>query len=340
MIYTPDDDVHAAERLADIGDYNKALSILTEGRQDGLTDRDSGIRYYIISDVYEQQGNTPMQKKYLAMAALSDICNGIREYIALRKLSLILYEEGDIERAYKYMHRCVDDANACNMRLRMIEVSSIIPLIDSAYSAKEANDKRNLSILLVCVLLLALSLMASLLYIRHKNSSLKRTKQELQSLNATLTTANRIKEEYIMRFMTLCLEYISKMENYRNGLVKVASSHNFDKLVATIKSGQYVTKEISDFYRNFDDTFLTLFPNFIKKFNELLAPEEQLHIVPGDGLNTELRIYALMRLGISDSARVSQFLRCSFSTLYNYRTKMRNRAKNRDTFESDVMNID
>lgn len=143
-----------------------------------------------------------------------------------------------------------------------------------------------------------------------------------------------------MRFMTLCLEYISKMENYRNNLVKIASNRNFDKLFTAIKSSQYVTKEINDFYRNFDETFLSLFPDFVKKFNELLVPEGQFHVSPEDGLNIELRIYALMRLGISDGQRVSQFLRCSMSTLYNYRTKMRNRAKHRDTFESDVLKID
>lgn len=374
LIYTPEDDVRTAERYADVGDYNKALDLLTDGLQDGLTDREAGIKYYIISEVYDKQGNRRMQKKYLAMAANADIHNGVREYIALRKLALILYEEGDVERAYRYLHRCVDDANACNVRLRIIEVSSIIPLIDSAYSAKEARDKRSLTILLACVFLLACLLIGSLLYIRRRNLSLSKAKQELQSLNEelkqnylaqeslsqqlkavnddltdvnqkqkalneTLLTANRIKEEYIMRFMTLCLEYISKMENYRNSLIKVASSRNFDKLFAAIKSSQYVTKEINEFYRNFDETFLTLFPDFVKKFNELLMPQERLHIAPGDGLNTEMRIYALMRLGISDGQRVSQFLRCSFSTLYNYRTKMRNRAKDRDTFETDVLNI-
>lgn len=374
LIYTPEDDVRTAERYADIGDYNKALGLLSDGLQDGLTDREAGIKYYIISEVYAKQGNRQLQKKYLAMAADADIHNGVREYIALRKLALILYEEGDIERAYRYLHRCVDDANACNVRLRIIEVSSIIPLIDSAYSAKEARDKRSLTVLLACVFLLACLLIGSVLYIRRRNSSLSKAKQELQSLNEelkqnyraqeklsqelkavnddltdvnqkqkslneTLVTANRIKEEYIMRFMTLCLEYIAKMENYRNSLVKVASSRNFDKLFAAIKSSQYVTKEINEFYRNFDETFLTLFPDFVKKFNELLIPQEQFRIAPGDGLNTEMRIYALMRLGISDGQRVSQFLRCSSSTLYNYRTKMRNRAKDRSTFETDVLNI-
>ena len=150
---------------------------------------------------------------------------------------------------------------------------------------------------------------------------------------------NKVKEEYVTRFMNLCIEYIYKMEQYRSQLNKIANKHNFKDLYEAIKSTRYINQEVSDFYNNFDEAFLHIYPNFLKDFNALLRPDAQVSPKKGERLNTELRIYALLKLGISASTKVQEFLRCSSSTVYNYRTNMRNKAINRDTFEQDVLNL-
>jgi hypothetical protein len=139
--------------------------------------------------------------------------------------------------------------------------------------------------------------------------------------------------------MHLCLDYINKMENYRANLNKVARKRNFDELYDTIQSTRYINKEVNEFYNSFDEAFLHIYPNFLKDFNALLRPEAQVTLKKNERLNTELRIYALLKLGISDGTKVQEFLRCSSSTVYNYRTNMRNKAINRDSFEQDVLAI-
>ena len=171
------------------------------------------------------------------------------------------------------------------------------------------------------------------------NEQIKEANIAQDNLNKQLSLSNKIKEEYITRFMQLCLLYIGKMEDYRKHLSKVAHKHNFDELYDTIQSNLYLNKELETFYNNFDEAFLRLFPNFINDLNALLRSDSQIELKEGKRLNTELRILALMRLGITDSSKVQKFLRCSSSTVYNYRTNMRNKAKKRDTFEEDIMKL-
>lgn len=374
LLHAPDDNVLAAERLTAKGDYARAMDLLADSLPDGLTTRDAGIRYYVISEIYGRQNNTGQQKKYLAMAATADLTNAVREYIALRKLAIILYDEGDIKRAYRYIHQCIEDANACNARQRSLEISQILPIIDTAYNTNEETNSERLLLMLILISILSALLIASLCYVGKKmvalrqarqrlstantqlqeayagqarlnddlsslNEELKRANQEQTGLNGKLQESNRIKEEYVMRFMNLCSDYLAKMENYRKELNKIAAQRNFDALYNAVKSTRFINKEIDEFYRNFDNAFLHIFPDFVEQVNRLLLPEEQIVLKADERMNTELRIYALLRLGISDRASVSTFLRCSSSTIYNYRTKMRNKAADRDSFEQNVMLI-
>jgi len=175
--------------------------------------------------------------------------------------------------------------------------------------------------------------------VTNTNVQLLMANKQLKEANEQVVAANKVKEEYVTRFMNLCMEYIYKMEHYRSQLNKIANKHNFKDLYEAVKSTRYINQEVNDFYNNFDEAFLHIYPNFLKNFNALLRPEAQINPKKGERLNTELRIYALLKLGISDSQKVQEFLRCSSSTVYNYRTNMRNKAINRETFEQDVMRI-
>jgi len=381
IAYAPDDVILRAERLEDQGKIQQAIALLSDNLPDGLTTREAGLRYFILSEMYEKQHQNGTQIKYLALSSIAGIKNAVREYIALRKLAVLLYEQGDIDRAYTYIHRCIDDAKACNARMRMVETSTFLSVIDSAV-VKQKQDTRNAAIWAAFVISLLLLLLASALIVlrrkmrmlqhsekelirvnnqvtetnvqlRYTNKQLKDANTQLKQLNdqileseetqkilnSQLSDANKIKEEYITRFMHLCLDYINKMENYRANLNKVARKRNFDELYDTIQSTRYINKEVNEFYNSFDEAFLHIYPNFLKDFNALLRPEAQVTLKKNERLNTELRIYALLKLGISDGTKVQEFLRCSSSTVYNYRTNMRNKAINRDSFEQDVLAI-
>lgn len=325
IAYSHNDVVLQAERLNDMGKANEAITMLKKNLPDGLRTNEAGLRYFVLSEIYEKQGDKDRQTHYLAMSSTASVENAVRQYIALRKLAMIMYENGDFDRAYRYIHTCLDDAKACNSQLRLMETSAIIPIIDSAVM-KQKQDGR---LWLFGALIIISLLVAMLLFILIRR----------RRLYEKLHEADKVKDEYLNRFMNLCLEYIGKMENYRKRLSKVAQKRNFDELYETIQSSRYINKEVADFYTSFDEAFLRIYPDFIEQVNRLLKSDSQIALKPGERLTTELRIFALMKLGITDGAKVQEFLRCSASTVYNYRTTMRNRAINRDTFEAEIAQI-
>lgn len=342
--------------------YDDALKILLKYYptiQEGSHDR--AIIAYSISEAYHGKGDRNNEKKWLIVSSIYDLQSANKEYISLRKLSIMLYEDGDIDRAYKYIRRSLDDALFCNARLRTIEITQMLPIIDRAYQMENKARQRQLTIFLISISILALFLILTigLLYRQMKklaiarkelstaneqlislNAELSNINEQLKHTNFTLSEANLIKEEYIGRYMDQCSVYIDKLDSYRRLLNKTAAAGKIDEVLRTIKSKQFIEDELSEFYTNFDTTFLQLFPGFVEEFNDLLVENGRIVLKQGEALNTELRIFALIRLGITDSVKISHFLRYSLSTIYNYRTKLRNKASvPRDDFETQVMKI-
>lgn len=351
------------------GEYQRALELLLPYYATLDTDsREMGYTAYAVANVYRHMGEKEKEKDYLIVSALSDLKCGVKEYISLRELATLLYEEGDIRRAYTYMRRAMEDAAFCNARLRTIEVSQVLPIINEAYRLQREKQQRQMSVYLLCISILALFLILLAFYLRRQmkrlalakrevgkaNEQLKLLNEELQVLNTRLADSNTrlqltnqnlaevnyIKEAYIGRFLDLCSTYIGKLDTYRRSLNKKAMNGQTEELFRELKSTQFVEEELEEFYANFDTAFLRLFPDFVQEFNALLAEGEEVMLKQGELLNTELRIFALIRLGITDSNKIAQFLRYSLKTIYNYRTKMRNKARGvRDDFEQKVMHI-
>ncbi len=316
---------------------------------------------YCISVTYQKQQNRENEKKWLIISAINDIQSATKDYISLRSLAFLLYKEGDIDRAYKYIKRSLEDALFCNARLRTYEISQMLPIIDQAYQHQSQARQRQLIISLISISLLSVFLLIAVLSVYRQmrklsvarkdlsqankllndlNKELSETNKLLKHSNETLSEANLIKEEYIGRYMDQCSAYIDKLDDYRRLLNKTATAGKIDDLIQTIKSKQFIEDELKEFYTNFDSTFLQLFPTFVEEFSALIVDNEEIQLKSGELLNTELRIFALIRLGISDSVKISHFLRYSLSTIYNYRTKLRNKsAVPRDEFESYVMKI-
>jgi hypothetical protein len=149
-----------------------------------------------------------------------------------------------------------------------------------------------------------------------------------------------VKDEYIGRFLSLCSQYVDKLDNYRKMVNKKMKNKELDELFRISKSTELKEQEIEELNQNFDSVFLHLFPNFIDDFNALLVPEAQIHPKEENRLTTDLRIFALIRLGIEDSSKIAEFLHYSVNTVYNYRARIKNGAVgNRETFERQVKEL-
>lgn len=200
---------------------------------------------------------------------------------------------------------------------------------------------------MVSISSLAISLIVLAFYLYHgmkklafMRRDLSKTNKELVAVNKQLQQTGKIKELYIARYLDRCVSYLDKLEQYRRSLEKLAMASRIEELFKAIRSEQFLREERKNFYNEFDKSFLELFPHFIRNFNNLLTEEGKIEPKPGEILNTELRIFALIRLGVTDANRIAHFLGYSLATVYNYRSKIRNRAKgDKENFEQEVMNL-
>ena len=341
-----DKDIVQAERYLQQGEVYKSIGMLKNLLANYPDRRQNAYIHYILSDAYERTGDTNKQIYYLAQTAIIDLKSSIREYASLQKLAQQIYHQGDIDRAYKYLNCSMDDAVACNASLRYIEVAQYFPIIDKAYKLKEERGSTFRYGLLFFASFLSLVLFVCVFWLYRWNKKLSAMRQhlsvaneQLRLMNTELAQTGKIKEAYIAHYLDRCVAYLDKLESYRRSLAKLAMASRIDDLFHAIKSEQFIKDERREFYHNFDKSFLELFPNFIPSFNDLLADDAKVHSKPGE-LNTELRIFALIRLGVTDTNAIAHFLGYSLATIYNYRSRMKNRAKgDRDTFEQEVMKL-
>lgn len=355
-LYSPDVEIYyrlqAGQFIARKA-YQKAVDILKSVPAELLEGHSIGLVAFDLSTAYEGLGDTEQEMYYLAKSAIVDLKLSIKEYIALHKLAYLLYQQGDIERAYKYLNRSMADAVFCNARFRAISITQSYPIIDQAYRIKSAQELQLRQILMSISLGVSLLLIGMVLYIYRQmrklkvarldlskmNEQLQHVNKQLYKVNQELSSANLIKQEYIVHYLDQCTMYLDKMENYRRSLENLSISKDLKALFKAIKSESFITEEREKFYKSFDETFLSLFPHFVESLNALLRDDEQLHPHPGELLSTELRIFALIRLGITDSNKIARFLRYSLTTIYNYRSKVRNKAKDKMQFETLVGQI-
>lgn len=328
-------------REAEAGNMDEALSIndLRLANVDPDTPGYALVTYH-RSLLYRQMQNKEEEKRYLALSALADIRLCITDHASLWTLAELLYEEGDIERAYRYIRFSWNETNRYNARSRSLQTAGILSLIDLTYQAmrEKQNDRLRLYIWLISTLTLLLIAAMAFIYRQMKRLSLARN--HLEQANGQLRISNHIKEEYIGRFMNLCSVYINRLDAYRRMVNKKISAGQTEELLKMVRSREVLDTGLKELYANFDTAFLHLFPDFVERFNELLKPEERIVLRKGELLNTELRIFALIRLGIEDSSQIAEFLRYSVNTIYNYRAKVKNKACiSREDFETHLMQI-
>ena len=312
--------------------------------------------------LFESMGKKDEHLYYLVLSAISDVRSAIKEQSSLMVLAQELNSKGDLKRAYDYINFSWEISQFYKTRLRSWMNITPLSMINGNYQDIIKQQNRELLIYIVCVALLALLLVIALIYIYRQmkalsiakkglqevnerlfslNEELEEVNRHLRSTNLELSESNLIKEAYIARFFKLCSVYVDRLQAYRKLVNKKLQRGQVAELLKmTHLSNDIVTVEVQELYANFDSAFLHLFPNFVGKFNDLLQDNE--HILPkkDELLNTELRIFALIRLGIEDSSQIAEFLRYSVNTIYNYRAKVRNKARgSRDDFEILVRKI-
>lgn len=307
-----------------------------------------------LGSLYQKLGDERRARQYYMLSAKADVRNATKENASFQELARMSYAAGNLSDAFKYAQAAIEDAQFSNVQFRTAQMAELYSIINAAYQAKEARAKSKLQhyILLISLLSAVLAVLFVYLYqqlrklsrtqieLSRANASLRQLNDELADKNRELSESNDLKEQYIARFFDLCSLYIDKMDGYRKSLYRLAQNRQFDELYKRLKSTSMMENEVDELYKNFDAVFLNLYPTFVADFNALLADEERIRLRPGELLNKELRIYALLRLGITDSSKIAAFLRCSLSTVYNYRTRMRNRASvSKEEFERRISEI-
>lgn len=316
---------------------------------------------YGLSNMYKRIGDKEKTMIYLIYSAMADlrVCN--RDIASLQELSSLLYDAGDIDRAYAYMNFCLKAALLYPNRVRIIDISTKLDKIYANYQQRDIRWRNSLQNYLYVVTLFAVILALALIGLYRQTKKLRKSRteldaanhslnqhvvelsqmhkqlalanSELQNLNDLLRSANQklresndVKEEYIGYVFSICSNYISKLDEYRKNINRKLKTGQFEEARQLTDSSSLTQNELKDFYANFDAIFLRVYPDFVADLNSLLRPEEQILLKDESELNTEVRIYALVRLGINDSVKIADFLHCSPQTVYNHRLRMRNKA--------------
>lgn len=326
-----------------------------------LETRRDAMNAYMLACIYRDSNQRNEYLRYMACSAIADVRIANKDIASLEELAKVLFECGDIDRAYTYINYCLQNAQIYRNRVRVIGISKVQDAVHQAYQERNRKQEARLHLFLVLVSILSIVLLIAIFYIyrqmkhlsksraklnevnqllnRHVDElSLAQTRlaevnDQLQSLNGQLKEANSqlresnyVKEEYIGYVFAICSNYISKLDEFRKNINRKIKAKQFDDVKTLTDTPTMAQNELKEFYHNFDAIFLHVYPDFVNDFNALLQPEERIVLKEGELLNTELRIYALVRLGINDSVKIAEFLHCSAQTVYNNRLKTRNKA--------------
>ena len=300
---------------------------------------------YCIARYYREIGNMQLYEKYIVEAAISDMVCPLKENLALQELSTYLYKKDPkyANRAARYIYCSMKDAQFYNNRLRMLEISNIQPIIATANQEALAHKERIVRGVLAVVSFLSLVLLGMALLGYKQTKWLARSRREVKSQNLKLTelnekliATNHRRETYMRLFMDISAVYIRKLIEYRKLVGRKIKANQTADLLKTINSYKLAEEEATTFYTRFDRAFIELYPSFVEELNHLLLPDAKIELPSPNSLTTEVRIFALMRLGVTDSQEIATLLFYSTQTIYNYKSAMRTRAINRETFDEDI----
>lgn len=320
--------------------FEKVLKLCgDDNRQRAMTTAEMAWAYVFLND-------EDKAINYFAQSAIADNETDTREITALYHLSRFIYKKGDYERASVYVHQALEDVNFYNSRLRKVEINDILPIIEQDRYNAIRSQRNWLFATTGLFVVLMLAILWSYWFIRRKNRKLTEARETiagqlemLQQANRQLKEDDKIKNAYIGRSFYTNAEYIAKLEKLYLTIDRKIAARQFDDLRSMMKLST-LNAEREDMYEAFDQTFLKLFPDFVTRYNELFE-EKDRRMPPNDhSLTSEMRIFALIRLGINDSERIAKFLDYSVHTVNTYKTRIKNRSTaENDQFEKLIMAI-
>lgn len=324
-------------------------------------------RFYAMScfalfGSYGNEGNTEKQEEFLLLSSIADIENCTMENFALQNLAMYIFEHNkdELDLAQQYIQTALEDAHFYNNRLRIIEISSKLPVIVSSYQ-QTLNQRNKVQMTAIIVIsLLLLFLLSAVFYIVKQTKRLSLQQQELQKnnnqlselnrqqkelntqlhdLNALLVDTNRKRERLAKLYIDLCAKYIARLKKQQTLVKRKIKANQITELLSQLSSERLSEEDAATFLSRFDKAFLDLYPDFTEELNSLLLPEGQIQNKSTDELTTEQRIMALIRLGVKESAEIADLLFYSPQTIYNYRSVLKGKAINKETFEEEVMKL-
>ena len=317
---------------------------------------------FALSGSYGNEGNTEKQEEFLLLSSIADIENCTMENFALQNLAMYIFEHNkdELDLAQQYIQTALEDAHFYNNRLRIIEISSKLPVIVRSYQQTLNQRNKVQMTAIIAISLLLLFLLSAVFYIVKQTKRLSLQQQELQKnnnqlselntqqkelntqlhdLNALLVDTNRKRERLAKLYIDLCAKYIARLKKQQTLVKRKIKANQITELLSQLSSERLSEEDAATFLSRFDKAFLDLYPDFTEELNSLLLPEGQIQNKSTDELTTEQRIMALIRLGVKESAEIADLLFYSPQTIYNYRSVLKGKAINKETFEEEVMKL-
>ena len=317
--------------------YNKLLNNST------LTDHQRAMVANDLSSIREGEEKLAL----ITLAAIYDIRSSTKETLAIFTLGKSLFKEGNIKDAELLLVEARDQAQFYGNRLHKTEVVAILTTVSAQKLINSENKKNKVLTYLIVVLgigIIGTMVSALIVYVRLKRVKLREIivqerNQHLDKINKRLLEDAHIKEEYIGYFFDIISAYILKLEKIKRNVERKVKAKNYEELLQIANEIDIKQERYTLFY-TFDNIFLKLFPNFIATFNSLLKPEDQIWPKDNEVLNTNLRIFALLRLGVRDNQTIANILESAVSTIYTYKMRIKSKALVQgDDFENKIMDI-
>lgn len=322
-----------SERLVTEKKYHEARELL-ERLLHNLPQENNiyGMAAFQMAEVWHNLGDETKYAAYLALSALSDVKGCVTEGLALPTLADWLYRQGELGDAFAFINFALEEASSGNARMRAVTIAQFVPMIDEAYQDKVNSSRDELMVYFLLVTLLFIITVVLIVFLYKQ---IKKSKANAEKLAQT----SRRQESYIGNFIGLYSGYADRLDRLGKLVSTKLATGQTAELKKLIDSGKFTDQDNDDIHKIFDSAFLDIYPEFIDRINTLLRPEEKVTVKATDILTPELRIYALVKLGVEESTRIAQILHYSINTVYTYRNKMRNKAISRDTFDADVKNL-
>jgi len=340
----------------DAGQLDSSLAI----NDRWLAQIDKGSHPYALATLYryleyKARHDTTEMMLWLGESVLTDIRRGVMDQGSMWEMANQIMLMGQVDRSYRYICFTSDCASRFGSRQRLSQISPLLNNIAQKYKEQVEASRARMRVTLIVISLLGVLLLVSLIYVWNQREKLRVMRDDLarnagemerlnmclQATNAHLTEASKVRDEYMGRFMGLCSSFADRLDELRQKVSNRVKKQQFQDLYQLTRSEEFLTDYQDELYRNFDEAFLRIFPQFVEKFNALLRPECQVEPTEKGRLSTQIRIFAMIRLGITDSGQISEFLRYSVNTIYNYRAQVKKGAiGDRADFERQVMEID